>query len=45
MRLKTINARELVGLLAKAKRLSYSKTDIINDKDNVYLVQVACEGL
>jgi hypothetical protein len=44
MRLKTINARELVGLLAKAERLGYSKADIIDGEDNVCPVQVACEG-
>ena len=33
LRLQTISARELVKLLAKAKRLGYQETDIIDDED------------
>ena len=33
LRLKTINAGDLVNLLAKAERLRYSKTDVIRDED------------
>jgi hypothetical protein len=36
LRLKTISTRDLVNLLAKAKRLNYSKTDVINNKKAVY---------
>jgi hypothetical protein len=36
LRLKTISIRDLVNLLAKAKRLNYSKTDVINNKEAVY---------
>jgi hypothetical protein len=36
LRLKTISVRDLVNLLAKAKRLDYSETDVINNKEAVY---------
>jgi hypothetical protein len=44
IRLKTIGARELVGLLAEAERLGYGKADIIDDNDYDGQVQVACES-
>jgi hypothetical protein len=44
VRLQTISARELVKLLAKAKRLGYQKTDIIDDEDGVRPVQKANTG-
>lgn len=42
-RLKTISAIDLVNLLAKAKRLGYEETDIIDD-EGVRPVQVANTG-
>jgi hypothetical protein len=44
VRLQTISARELVKLLAKAKRLGYQETDIIDDEDGVRYVQEANAG-
>jgi len=35
IRFKTIDARELLGMLAEAERLGYSKTDIIDDEELV----------
>ena len=43
LRLKTIGAGELVKLLAKADRLGYDKTDIIDDEEDVCPAQEACE--
>ncbi len=39
VRLRTISARELVKLLAKANRLGYQETDIIDDENGARLVQ------
>jgi hypothetical protein len=44
LRLKTINACELVKLLAKADRLGYGDMDTIDDDDDVSPAQEACEG-
>jgi hypothetical protein len=44
VRLQTISERELVKLLAKAKRLGYQETDIIDDEDGVRPVQEANAG-
>jgi len=39
VRLQTISARELVKLLAKANRLGYQETDIVDDENGARLVQ------
>ena len=44
VRLQTISARELVKLLAEAKRLGYQETDIIDDEDGACPVQEANAG-
>jgi hypothetical protein len=35
-RLKAIEARDLVNLLAKAERLGYSETDVVNHDETVH---------
>jgi len=44
VRLQTIGAKGLVKLLAKAKRLGYQETDIIDDEEGVCPVQEANAG-
>lgn len=44
LRLKAINIRGLLNLLAKAERLGYSETDIIDDEEAIRRVQKAHEG-
>jgi hypothetical protein len=44
VRLQTIGTKELMNLLAKAKRLGYQETDIIDDEEGVRPVQEANAG-
>jgi len=43
LRFKTISARDLVNLLAKAERLGYRETDVADDEGTVHPVQGAHE--
>lgn len=45
LRLKTINARDLVSLLAKAGRLGFRETDVVEDETVGPLTHEADEGL